>query len=140
LTGPYKLKEWVPGNHMTVVRNPDYWQPGLPYLDSIELRPIVDRTARASTLQAGTIEAAIMDDPETVANIRKFPNINEFSEAKSPSRQEINFIMLNSAAEPFNDINARKAVALATDKQAIINTVYAGNTVPANQIFNKNFP
>ncbi|MDQ1395882.1 MAG: peptide/nickel transport system substrate-binding protein [Acidimicrobiaceae bacterium] len=139
-TGPYTLKEWIPGNHMTVVKNPGYWQQGQPYLDSIELRPIVDRTARASTLQAGTIQAAIMDDPETVANIRKFPNINEFSESKSPSRQEINFIMLNTGAEPFNDANARLALARATDKQAIIDTVYAGNTVPANQIFNKSFP
>ena len=139
-TGPYTLKEWVPGNHMTVVKNPTYWQAGLPYLDSIELRPIVDRTARASTFQAGTIQALIMDEPETIKNIRKFPNIKEFSESKSPSRLEINFIMLNTGAEPFNDINARKAVAQATDKQAIIDTIYAGNTVPSNQIFNKNFP
>jgi len=139
-TGPYTLKEWVPGNHMTVVKNPTYWQQGKPYLDQIELRPIVDRTARASTLQAGTIQAAIMDDPETIANMRKFSGINEFSEAKTPARQELNFIMLNVGAPPFNDANARKAVALATDKQAIIDTVYAGNTVPATQIFNKNFP
>ena len=139
-TGPYTLQEWIPGNHMTVVKNPSYWQAGLPYLDKIELRPIVDRTARASTLQAGTIQAAIMDDPETIKNIRAFPNVNEFSEAKSPARQEINFIMLNTGKPPFNDPNARKALALATDKQAIIDTVYAGNTVPANQVFNKNFP
>ena len=139
-TGPFTLKEWIPGNHMTVVKNPNYWQAGLPYLDSVELRPIVDRTARASTLQAGTVPAIIMDDPETIANIRKFPNIKEFSEAKSPSRQEINFIMLNVGAPTFNDPNARLAVAQATDKQAIIDTVYAGNTVPSNQIFNKSFP
>jgi peptide/nickel transport system substrate-binding protein len=139
-TGPFTLKEWIPGNHLTAVKNPNYWQAGQPYLDSIELRPIVDRTARASSLQAGTISAAIMDDPETIANIRKFPNLKEFSEAKSPSRQELNFIMLNVGAAPFSDPNARKAVALATDKQAIIDTVYAGNTVPSNQIFNKSFP
>jgi peptide/nickel transport system substrate-binding protein len=139
-TGPYTLKEWIPGNHMTVVKNPNYWQPGLPYLDSVELRPIVDRTARASSLQAGTIPAIIMDDPETIANIRKFPNIQEFSEAKSPARQELNFVMLNTGAPPFNDPNARLAVAEATDRQAIIDTVYAGNTNPANQIFNKAFP
>jgi len=48
--------------------------------------------------------------------------------------------MLNVGKPPFNDANARKAVALATDKQAIIDTVYAGNTVPSNQVFNKNFP
>jgi len=139
-TGPFTLKEWVPGNHITAVKNPNYWQQGKPYLDSVELRPIVDRTARASTLQAGTVQAAIMDDPETIKNIRSFPNLKEFSEAKSPSRQEVNFIMLNVGAEPFNDANARKAVALATDKQAIIDTIYAGNTVPATQVYSKNFP
>ena len=139
-TGPFTLKEWVPGNHLTAVKNPNYWQKGLPYLDSVELRPIVDRTARASTLQAGTVQAAIMDDPETIKNIRSFPNLKEFSEAKSPARQEINFIQLNTAIDPFNDPNARLAVAQATDKQAIIDTIYAGNTVPATQVFSKNFP
>ena len=139
-TGPFTLKEWIPNSHLTAVKNPNYWQTGLPYLDSVELRPIVDRTARASSIQAGTVDAVIMDDPETIANIRKFPNLQEFSEAKSPSRQEINFIMLNLGAPPFNDINARQAVAYATDEQRIIDTVYAGNTVPANQIFNKSFP
>lgn len=139
-TGPFTLKEWVPGNHMVAVKNPNYWQAGLPYLDQIELRPIVDRTARASSLQAGTISAMIMDDPETIANARKFSGVKEFAESKSKSRSEINFIMLNVGAEPFTDAHARKALALATDKQAIIDTVYASNTTPANQVYSKNFP
>jgi len=138
-TGPFTLKEWVPGNHMTLVKNPNYWQQGKPYLDQIELRPIVDRTARFSTLQAGTVQAAIMDDPETVKNMRGISGIKEFSEANSPARQEINFIMLNVGKEPFNNEHARKAVALATDKDAIIKTIYADNAKPANQVYNSKF-
>jgi len=139
-TGPFVMQEWVPGNHMTLTKNPNYWQPGKPYLDKIELRPIVDRTARASTLQAGTVGAAIMDDPETIKNMRNISGIKEFSEGNSPSRAEINFIMLNVAAEPFNNEHARKAVALATDKDQVIKTIYADNAKPANQVFNGKFP
>ncbi len=139
-TGPFTLKEWIPKDHLTAVKNPNYWQTGLPYLDSVEIRPIPDHTARAQSIQSGTVASAIMDDPETVKNIRSFPNLKEFSEANSPSRIQLNFIILNLAAPPFNDQNARMAAALATDEQRVIDTAYAGNSAAPNQVFNKSFP
>ncbi len=43
-TGPFMFKEWVPGDHVTLVKNPDYWDKaaGGPYLDQITFKPIAD--------------------------------------------------------------------------------------------------
>ena len=37
-TGALRFREWAPGDHLLVERNPDYWQPGKPYLDQVDLR------------------------------------------------------------------------------------------------------
>ncbi len=37
-TGPFLLKEWVPGSHLLFERNPNYWDEGKPYLDRIVMR------------------------------------------------------------------------------------------------------
>ena len=48
-TGPFMLEEYKRDDHMTWVKNPNYWQPGRPYLDGIEIRYIPDPvTARAA--------------------------------------------------------------------------------------------
>ena len=58
-TGPFKLQEWIPGDHVTLVRNDDYWAEGLPYLDEVILKPYTDQEALISALEAGLIDAGI---------------------------------------------------------------------------------
>lgn len=55
-TGPFKLTEWTPGSHLIFDRNPDYWDPGKPYLDRIILRIITDPAARAVALETGEVD------------------------------------------------------------------------------------
>lgn len=55
-TGPFRFKEWVQGDHLSVVRNPDYWQPGRPYLDGVELRVLPDPAAGVATLEANAVD------------------------------------------------------------------------------------
>ena len=52
-TGPYKVKEFKPGVRSVAVRNENYWKPGRPYLDEIELVGISDESARVNALLAG---------------------------------------------------------------------------------------
>ena len=56
-TGPYVLKDWVPGDHLTVVRNPNYWETGKPYVDALKIVSISDPTARLNALLSGQIDA-----------------------------------------------------------------------------------
>jgi peptide/nickel transport system substrate-binding protein len=55
-TGPFSFHEWVPGDHLAVRRNPDYWRPGKPYLDGVEVRVLPDRQAALIALETGSID------------------------------------------------------------------------------------
>jgi peptide/nickel transport system substrate-binding protein len=61
-TGPFMFKEWVKGDHATVVKNPDYWQAGMPTLDSITWKVMPDANSRMLALQNGTINVEQITD------------------------------------------------------------------------------
>ena len=69
-TGPFVFKEWVPNSHFTATANPHYWRPGLPYLDQITFKPILDEDARAEALKSGTIDMMITDTPQIITQFR----------------------------------------------------------------------
>ena len=52
-TGPFKFVEWVQGDHITLVRNDDYWG-GKPYLDKVIIKTVKEDGARVMMLQSGT--------------------------------------------------------------------------------------
>ena len=57
-TGPFKFKEWKRGQSVELVRNPDYFVKGRPYLDGVRYTVIVERGTRVAALQAGQIDVA----------------------------------------------------------------------------------
>jgi peptide/nickel transport system substrate-binding protein len=57
-TGPFKFKEWVPGNQYTLVRNPDYRLPNRPYLDEVNIKIVPDKQTQLINLQTGTADIA----------------------------------------------------------------------------------
>src|SRR5258708_31013385 len=57
-TGPYKLKEYRPGEFVEYVKNPDYFVKGRPYLDGVKWIYIKDRSTQIAALQAGELEGA----------------------------------------------------------------------------------
>jgi len=56
-TGPFMWKEWVKGDHLTFVKNPNYFKKGLPYLDQLIIRIIPSTTSRATAIEQGEIHA-----------------------------------------------------------------------------------
>jgi peptide/nickel transport system substrate-binding protein len=55
-TGPFRLADWVHGDHMTLARNPTYWKAGRPYLDEIVIKFLPNAASRVMALQAGEID------------------------------------------------------------------------------------
>ena len=125
-SGPFILKEWVPGNHFIATKNPNYWQKGLPYLDSIEYRPIVEAQSRDNSLSAGTIDILHSSDPQTSQDLKGNSSVNLITDANSSGRAELGFVMLNTAAPPLDDVTLRQALAYATDRQRYINVIDFG--------------
>jgi peptide/nickel transport system substrate-binding protein len=139
-TGPFSLKEWVPGDHMTAVKNPNYWQKGFPYLDSVTFKPILDQTARKNSLLSGTVDMIHTDYTQTIIDLRKDKSIRIIDTSQFNARKELDFYMINTVKPPFDDPNLRKALALATDRRAIVNTFGNGILKDATGPFSQGTP
>ena len=75
-TGPFMFKEWVPNDHVTIVKNPDYWDTAnAAHLDSITFKPFADQTAELNALQAGDIDFAQTIAPNDVATLTARPEL-----------------------------------------------------------------
>lgn len=65
-TGPFKVKEFKPGERSIAVRNDNYWKPNRPYLDEIEHVGIGDESARVNALLAGQLDLVVAVSPRSV--------------------------------------------------------------------------
>lgn len=130
-TGPFHLKEWKKGESMTLVKNPNYWEPGLPKLDEITLVVIPDSNSRTLQLKGGSIDGIIGQGDialNTVPDLESDPNlvVHRFISTWN------NFVVFNTRNAPLNDVKVRQALNYATDKQAIIDVVLFGNAEISN--------
>jgi peptide/nickel transport system substrate-binding protein len=122
-TGPFKLKEWKVNDHLTAVKNPDYWQKDsdgqqLPYLDSITYKPIPDGGARVNALLSGELNAMHDSTPEDIQALRDAKADGKINLTESGDYAEVSYIMFNASKAPFDNINARLAAAYALDRNA----------------------
>lgn len=123
-TGPFMLKEWVRGDHLTLERNPNYWRSGRPYLDRIILKEIPDPDTRVLALKAGEVD---------YIDFYYFP-VSHYREVardkKLQTREggipEDHLIILNVRRKPFDNPKVRQALFTALDREYIKKVVYAG--------------
>ena len=74
-TGPFMLKEWIPGQHVLLVKNPHYFKPGLPYLDALEFRIMKDPLTVTTALRAGEIDLIARVPMQQVALLERSAGI-----------------------------------------------------------------
>jgi peptide/nickel transport system substrate-binding protein len=75
-TGPFRCKEFAPGVRTIAVRNPDYWKPGLPYLDEVALFGIPDEPARLNALLSGDVDWINEVNPRSTRRVKDSPGFN----------------------------------------------------------------
>ncbi len=129
-TGPYKFVEWVRDDHITMVANLNYFNKGLPKTPRIIYRVIKDNAARFLALKSGEIQAMenpnlddahlAMSDPNLKVGFR--PSFN------------VGYLQFNMLDPTFKDRRVRQAVALAINKKAIVDGLYAGYGEVADQL------
>jgi peptide/nickel transport system substrate-binding protein len=124
-TGPFKLKEWVVNDHLTAVKNPDYWQKDkdgqqLPYLDSITYKPITEGAQRVNALQSGQIQAMHTSGPLQIDQLRQLRDSKTINLTESDKFTEVGYTMLNvDPSSPFSNQAAREAFAYAIDRDKV---------------------
>lgn len=126
-TGPYKLAEHVPGSHVTLERNDDYFR-GKPYFDKIVYKIIPDMNVAIAQLKAGEIDAMNNPPPEHLqVALNEAPNV-AVDMAPGPM---IYFLGFNNSKAPFDDVRARQALAYAIDRTGVTDKVAKGVCEPA---------
>lgn len=139
-TGPFELVEWKKNERLVVKKNPDYWQTDedgnqLPYLDEIEYRPIVDGSARVNALLAGDVSMLHMASLEQIDELNMAAEDGKVTSNTSDDFTEVAFVQLNNTKAPFNNKNARMAMATAMDMETFNQTINLGIPKIANGPF-----
>ncbi len=130
-SGPFKLVEFKPGEHVIMERYDGYWEEGLPYLDRIVARIIPDSSARAIALQNGELHMAAFENEPTVINrLREADGVNVTQEGYG-GIGPIDWLAMNTTAGPLQDVRVRQAIAYAVDKNFILNAIMRGTAAEA---------
>jgi peptide/nickel transport system substrate-binding protein len=121
-TGPFVMKGWQRGQTITLARNPNYWRPGLPYLDQIVFRMIPDTASRILALKAGEVDYIYFYyfSASQYPQVAGDPNL-QFRERGAP---EDHLILLNVRKPPFDDVRVRQALFTAVDREFIKKAVF----------------
>jgi peptide/nickel transport system substrate-binding protein len=128
-TGPFMFKEWVKDDHLTVVANPTYFK-GKPHLASYITKIIPDQAAGFAQLKTGDVDYATIQAAQ-MAEAKKATNFDAIN------FDVFNFDFMAFNLDPakttlFQDKNVRKALLLALDRKAIVDSQYFGYATLAN--------
>jgi peptide/nickel transport system substrate-binding protein len=135
-TGPFVFQEWVPNSHFTATANPHYWRKGLPYLDSITFKPIVEPTSRTEALQSGTIDITHTDYPPSILSFRGNKKYSYVDNSGAILGQPtVNCLMLNTSTKPFNNHTLRVALAKASNAKQYSKVIDLGVNAPISGLF-----
>lgn len=119
-TGPFRFAEYQPGSFVRVVRNDDYFD-GAPYLDAMVFRIVPDANAQLALLQAGELDLVVIE-PFQLDAVSNNPNV--WLQNVPVVRTE--FISVNTGIPGLDDPVVRHALALALDRQQILDAVFGG--------------
>jgi peptide/nickel transport system substrate-binding protein len=131
-SGPFKLKEFKPGEHVVLERNEDYFLEGQPYLDRIIIKIVPTVSSHSIGLKSGEYHMVTV----TALTIRDWKRLNEEDhliatndgyEAIGP----LNWLAFNTERKPLNDKRIRQAIAYAIDRDFIVKILHGGGSLPA---------
>ena len=139
-SGPFVQKEWVSDNRWVGTRNANYWRSDdkgnkLPYLDSVEFRPIVDPQSRVNAVLAGDVNMLHTTDFPAIVKLRAEAQMGAVQLVLDPTETEENFIIFNTSKPPLDDVRVREGLKLCTDSAAILIV----NETPASRAADSQF-
>ena len=120
-TGPFKFVEWVSGDHITLERNPNYWEKDKPLLDKITYKVYPDTDAMAAALQSGIIDMAVFVPAKDAALLKEKFVVVEGQKGALTSE-----LRINGRRPPFDRKEVRQAIQYAIDRRGIVDRVMFG--------------
>jgi peptide/nickel transport system substrate-binding protein len=135
-TGPFKFTKWIPNTHFTATAWEGYWRKGLPYLDSITYKPLVDYTSRADALESGTIDLMVTDVPQNIVAYRGNKQWSYIDDSGPVvGEPTMDCLLLNLSKAPFNTATVRLAAAKAVTRSAYARVIDLGVDAVSEGLF-----
>src|SRR5690606_16398659 len=125
--GAYQLADWRPQAHLTLTRNPHYWNNAATKIDTVRYFPLPDQAAELARYRAGELDITY------TVPLEQLPWIREYfaEELKISPWLGVFYLGLNTSRPPFHDARSRQALAMAVDRQVLTAAITAGGEQPA---------
>jgi peptide/nickel transport system substrate-binding protein len=122
-TGPWKLQKYTPNSGVSFVKNPDYWDKSrIPKLDAQQVKFYPKEQAQVLGLQSGDVDVLVHFSPTGGKSLLNDPNLTIIQLRSSVHRE----IHMRNDKPPFDDKRVRQAMALAVDRKALVDGLFAG--------------
>ncbi len=132
--GPFKFKEWVKGDHITLVKNENYYKEGKPYLDEVIYRRIADESTLVLALENGEVDYVPYRFP--LREVTRFRTMEDFNVTILRGPWVFQSVMVYNLNHPIlKDVRVRQALNWATDREDIIQKVTYGIEKVATGVF-----
>jgi len=128
-TGPFKFVEWVQGDHLTIEKFEDYWEPA-DRVAKITYKPVPENGSRVAMLKTG--EAGLIY-PLPAQNMKELSG-SDVAEIKTVPSTIANYVSINTFKKPFDDQRVRQAFNYAVNKDAYIKVVKSELGLPLDSI------
>lgn len=125
-TGYFKFESWVPGSEIRLVRNENYWGENAK-LDSVTFKVVPESLTRVSELETGF--AHIIDPvmPSDMSRINRMPNADLYRKSST----SLAYLGFNAQKAPFDNVDVRRAISMAVNKDDIVAGVYNNTGIAA---------
>lgn len=127
--GPFKLTEWVHSGNIMLEKNDTYWDSENVHLDAVNMQIIESQATANTAFQAGEID--YVGNPFTYVSLDAIDLYRENDQLTIVDDGSVYFYTINTEDELMSNVNMRKALALAIDRQGLIDNVLKGGEKPA---------
>jgi ABC-type transport system substrate-binding protein len=134
-TGPFVFKSWQRDDKLVATKNPNYWRPGLPYLDEIDFKPIPDDTSRYNSLKSGDINLMVTSAEPTIGKLLPDGKAGSIQVTRSVGNNDVTLVLLNVQKPPLDNLKVRQAMAYALDKRALDDISSTDPSLEANTVY-----
>ena len=126
-TGPFKFVSWRENSEIVVEKNPDYFEKGLPKLDKATFVLMKEPSAAIAAMLSGQVDGMSQIPVQFVSQIQAQKNLQLYGEIEG----NYVYVAMNCKRAPFDDMDLRKAVAFALNREVVIKQAFFGHAIQA---------
>jgi len=126
-TGPFKFVSWRENDSIVLEKNPDYFEPGLPKLDRATILIMKEASSAVAAMLAGRVDGMSNSPLQFINQLKASPNLTVYSDIEG----NYSLIAMNCRRAPCDDVNLRRAIGFAIDREAVIKQAFFGVGIPA---------